>query len=196
MSPGIAALCVYCGSAVGTTPSHRDAADRLGRVLAEARVRLIFGGGRVGMMGVIADAVVRHGGKATGIIPTFLEAREVGHRGIDDLRIVDSMHVRKQLMFELSDAFAILPGGYGTLDETFEIVTWRLLGMHAKPIVIVNQDGYWDPLIALIDHCRRQGFVSERRDLYHIVSDVEEILPLVARLAELEPQVMIRPSRI
>jgi uncharacterized protein (TIGR00730 family) len=196
MNPGIATLCVYCGSAVGVRPAHRAAGERLGRILAEREVRLVFGGGRVGLMGVIADAVVRHGGKVTGIIPTFLEAREVGHRGIDDLRIVDSMHVRKQLMFELSDAFAILPGGYGTLDETFEIITWRLLGMHDKPVVIVNQDGYWTPLIELIEHCRREGFASERRDLFHVVADVDEVLPAIARSAEPDRRVMIRPSRI
>ena len=195
MNPSITSLCVYCGSAVGLAPTYRAAGERLGRLLAEQGVRLVFGGGRIGMMGVIADAVVRHGGKVTGIIPNFLEAREVGHRGIDDLRIVDSMHVRKQLMFDLADAFAILPGGYGTLDETFEIITWRLLGMHDKPVVIVNQDGYWSPLIDLIEHCRREGFVSERSDLYRIVADVDEVLPALAAEAEASPRRMSRPSR-
>jgi uncharacterized protein (TIGR00730 family) len=194
MSPGITSLCVYCGSAVGRTPAYRAAGERLGRMLAEHDVRLVFGGGRIGMMGIIADAVVRHGGKVTGVIPTFLETREVGHHGIDDLRIVDSMHVRKQLMFELSDAFAILPGGYGTLDETFEIITWRLLGMHDKPVVIVNQDGYWSPLLDLIEHCRREGFVSERSDVYRVVADVDEVLPALVEAAE-APRVMSRPSR-
>ena len=195
MNAGLTSLCVYCGSAVGRTPAYREAGERLGRLLAVHEVRLVFGGGRIGMMGVIADAVVRHGGKVTGIIPSFLEAREVGHRGIDDLRVVDSMHMRKQLMFELSDAFAILPGGYGTLDETFEIITWRLLGMHDKPVVIVNQDDYWLPLIDLIEHCRREGFVSERRDLFRVVANVDEVLPALMEAAEAAPRQVSRPSR-
>jgi len=195
VTPTLTSLCIYCGSAVGRSLRYRAAAERLGRDLAANDVRLIYGGGRVGIMGVIADAVIANGGKATGVIPTFLETREVGHHGIDDLRVVDSMHVRKQLMFDLADAFAILPGGYGTLDETFEIITWRLLAMHDKPVVIVNQDGYWDKLLALIEHCRDEGFVSQRRDLFQVVSDVDELLPALMAASETPPRQASQPSR-
>lgn len=195
MTSPLTSLCVYCGSAIGRSSQYRQAAERLGRDLAANDVRLIYGGGRIGMMGVIADAVIANGGKVTGVIPTFLETREVGHHGIDDLRVVDSMHVRKQLMFDLADAFAILPGGYGTLDETFEIITWRLLAMHDKPVVIVNQDGYWDPLLALIEHCRDEGFVSERRDLYQVVGGVDELLPALLAAIETPPRQVSQPSR-
>lgn len=195
MNAGLSSLCVYCGSAVGRAPAYREAGERLGRLLAEHDVRLVFGGGRIGMMGVIADAVVRHGGKVTGIIPNFLEAREVGHHGIDDLRIVDSMHVRKQLMFELSDAFAILPGGYGTLDETFEIITWRQLRLHDKPIMLVDANGYWQPFLRLVDHVIREGLARpECRQLFTLVPDVDEVVAALRR--QPEPLVPDLPERL
>lgn len=194
MSPSIASLCVYCGSANGHDPVYRAVAERLGRQLAEHDIRLIYGGGGVGLMGALADAVVRHGGRVTGIIPSFLETREAGNRRIDDLRVVDSMHARKQLMFELSDAFAILPGGFGTLDEFFEILTWRQLGQHDKPIVLINEADYWTPLLNLIEHGHRAGFMSDRRALFQVVEQVDDLLPLLA--AEHEPHHAEATTRI
>jgi uncharacterized protein (TIGR00730 family) len=181
MTASINSLCVYCGAAVGRDPAYRALAERLGRHIAESNVRLIYGGGRVGLMGVIADAVKAAGGQVTGIIPNFLEAREVGNRQVDELRVVDSMHARKQLMFELSDAFCILPGGFGTLDEFFEIITWRQLGQHDKPIVILNETGYWDPLLRLVEHGRRAGFMADPAPLYEVVDRAEEVIPVLSR---------------
>ena len=176
------ALCVYCGSSVGAKPQIQDAARRLGRLMAESRIRLVYGGGRVGLMGVIADAVLDGGGEVVGIIPEFLDTREVGHRGVTELHIVDSMHARKSLMIELSDAFAVLPGGFGTLDETFEVLTWRQLRLHDKPIMLVDLDGYWNPFLGLVDHLIAQGFVHPScRDLFTVVTSVEEVVTAVSQ---------------
>lgn len=191
----ISSLCVYCGSAVGADPVYRDSAVRLGRIMAENRIRLVYGGGRVGLMGVVADSVIAHGGTAVGVIPEFLETREVGHRGVSELQIVDSMHSRKNLMFEQSDAFAVLPGGFGTLDEAFEIITWRQLQLHDKPIVLINVADYWRPLLDLADHVIRQGLARpECRDLFTVVSDVDEVLAAIRR--EPEPAIPDRPQRL
>lgn len=178
-------LCVYCGAGLGANLRHRQAARRLGRLMAENGVRLIYGGARIGLMGMLADAVIEAGGAAMGIIPQHLDAREVGHRGITELRIVESMHERKNLMFELSDAFAILPGGFGTLDETFEMITWRQLGLHDKPILLVNLDGYWDPLLRLIDHVIAEGFAHpDSRRLYTVVNGIEGVIATMRRLPQ------------
>lgn len=191
----ISSLCVYCGSAVGADPVYRDSAVRLGRIMAENRIRLVYGGGRVGLMGVVADSVIAHGGTAVGVIPEFLETREVGHRGVSELQIVDSMHSRKNLMFEQSDAFAVLPGGFGTLDEAFEIITWRQLQLHDKPIVLINVADYWRPFLDLADHVIRQGLARpECRDLFTVVSDVDEVLAAIRR--EPEPAIPDRPQRL
>jgi uncharacterized protein (TIGR00730 family) len=191
----ISSLCVYCGSGVGTDPIYRESAARLGRILAENDIRLIYGGGRVGLMGVVADAVVAAGGNAVGVIPEFLETREVGHHGVSELHIVDSMHIRKNLMFEESDAFAVLPGGFGTLDEAFEIITWRQLGLHDKPIVLIDVGGYWQPLLHLMDHVIAHGFARpEIRRLYTIVSDVDQVLAAIRR--QPEPALPDRAERL
>ncbi len=191
----ISSLCVYCGSSVGTDPVYRAAAERLGRVMAENRIRLVYGGGRIGLMGILADSVVAAGGSAVGVIPEFLETREVGHQGVDELHIVDSMHSRKNLMFELSDAFAVLPGGFGTLDETFEIITWRQLRLHDKPIVVIDIDGYWRPLLRLVDHVIGRGFARpEYRGLFTVVDDVNDVIAAIRK--EPEPSVPDRPSRL
>ena len=171
-------LCVYCGSSTGNQPVYRDAADALGRAMAEAGMRLIFGCGGVGLMGVLCDSVIRHGGHVTGIIPGFLREREAHRGGLDELYVVESMHERKQMMFEQSDAFAILPGGFGTLDELFEMITWRQLELHDKPIVLVNIHGYWDPLIALAHHQVEEGFVRPRHlELLSVVARAEDVIP-------------------
>lgn len=142
----LSSLCVYCGSSNDGPGSHRAAAVALGRMMAERGIRLIYGGGGVGVMGAIADAVMEAGGEVTGIIPNFLMHQEVGNRKITSLEVVENMHERKSRMAELSDGFLILPGGLGTLEEFFEILTWRKLGLHDKPIGILNIDGYWDRL--------------------------------------------------
>jgi hypothetical protein len=154
-------------------------------LLAQAGIELVYGGGRVGLMGLVADAVLASGGRVTGIIPRHLHEREVGHVGLSDLVVVDSMHERKRRMFEMSDAFAVLPGGLGTLDETLEIITWKQLALHDKPIVIVDVAGYWTTLFALIRHTVASGFAShDAPRLYDVVARVEELLPALAGAPE------------
>lgn len=191
----ISSLCVYCGSSAGIDPLYRAVAERLGRLMAENRIRLVYGGGRIGLMGILADAVIAAGGAAVGVIPEFLETREVGHQGVDELHIVDSMHSRKNLMFELSDAFAVLPGGFGTLDEAFEIITWRQLKLHDKPIVLIDAGGYWRPLLRLIDHVIARGFARpEYRELFTVVPNVEDVFAAIRK--EPEPSVPDLPERL
>src|SRR6266516_4674709 len=155
----INAVCVYCGSNAGTEPTVGEAAGQFGRILAEGGVRLIYGGGSVGLMGILADAVLTHGGKATGIIPDFLTQRERPRRLGQERIITRDMHERKRVMFERADAFVALPGGIGTLEELVEQLTWAQLGRHKKPILILNMEHFWDPLCALIEHMRRLEFI-------------------------------------
>lgn len=175
MAP-ISSVCVYCGSRKGDEPIWRRAAERLGRGLAERGIELVYGGGTIGLMGEVANAALAAGGRVIGVIPTHLDKHEIGHRGVTELHVVESMHQRKFMMFEKSDAFVILPGGIGTLDETFEIVTWRQLHLHDKPVVLVNQDGYWEPFLKLIDHIIERDFASVGiRRLFQVVDDVDEV---------------------
>ena len=169
-------LCVYCGSATGLDHRYRDAARELGDALAKGGIELIFGGGRVGLMGVLADAVEAAGGRAVGIIPERLRAAELAHPGASELVIVKGMHERKAVMAERADAFAVLPGGIGTLDETFEILTWRQLGLHDKPIFLVDVAGYWQPLRGLLDQLAAHGFTAP------VVPRLLQIVPSVAEL--------------
>jgi len=174
----IRSVCVYCGSSGRGPESHHEAARRLGTMLAENGIRLVFGGGHVGLMGVTADATLAAGGEAIGIIPDFLQDRELGHNGCTELIVTDSMHSRKQKMAELADAFAILPGGLGTLDETFEIITWKQLRLHDKPIVVVDVDGYWEPLRLMVEHMIAQRYLRPaQRNLFQVVRSVDEVLP-------------------
>jgi len=169
-------LCVYCGSHPGLDPGPRAAAAALGRALARSRTTLVFGGGRVGLMGVIADACLGAGGTAVGIIPRHLHDIEVGHQGVSELVVVPNMHERKRQMAERADAFAVLPGGLGTLDELFEILTWRQLGLHDLPILVLDLDGYWAPLTALIDHAVASGFArASHRALLQVVPTVDAL---------------------
>jgi uncharacterized protein (TIGR00730 family) len=171
----IKSVCVYCGSSSQVDQKYRDAAVELGRAMAERGVELVYGGGRVGLMGLIADACLGAGGRVTGIIPEFLERYEVGHGAVSELLVVESMHERKQLMAERSDGFLVLPGGFGTLDETFEILTWKQLKLHDKPIVVLNIDGFWTPLLTLIDHVIGQNFARpEMRQLLRVADGIEE----------------------
>jgi uncharacterized protein (TIGR00730 family) len=178
-------LCVYCGSSGRVDETYRAAATRFGGLMAQADIDLVYGGGRVGLMGLVADAVLAGGGRVTGIIPGHLHDQEVGHSGVSELIVVDNMHERKKRMFDLSDAFVVLPGGLGTLDETFEIVTWRQLKLHDKPLIIVNVGGYWAPLAALIDHAVSSGFAPPHaHSFYSLVDDVEAVLPALAAAPE------------
>ena len=175
--PGLRSLCVFCGSRVGADPRFAEAAEQLGRALAERGVRLVYGGGDIGLMGVVMRSVLAHGGEVCGVIPDFLMRREVGNPALTELVVVDSMHARKQRMFALADAFAILPGGLGTLDEAIEIITWRQLGLHGKPISVLNVAGYWACLEALIEQVIAAGFADPAiRGLFSVSEDVPSLL--------------------
>ena len=154
-------LCVFCGSNLGTSPVYRDAAVVMGKLLANRGIELVYGGGNIGLMGVLADAALESGGRVIGVIPESLMAKEVGHARLTELRIVKSMHERKALMADLSDGFIAMPGGFGTFEEFCEIVTWAQLGIHAKPCGLLNVEGYYDPLLELFDHAVREGFLRE-----------------------------------
>jgi uncharacterized protein (TIGR00730 family) len=180
----INAVCVYCGSSPGTDPAFVGAARSFGKILAESGVRLVFGGGSVGLMGALADAVVDHGGTATGVIPEFLTERERPRRLTQNLIVTRDMHERKRTMFERADAFVALPGGIGTLEEIVEQLTWAQLGRHKKPILIANINGYWDPLLTLIEHMRSLKFLPpELRVSFLVAKRVEEILPKLREAA-------------
>ena len=153
-------ICVFCGSSSGNRPEYRTAAEAMGRELVRRNIALVYGGGNVGLMGTIADAVLRAGGEAVGVIPENIMAREVGHNRLTKLHVVHSMHERKALMADLSDAFVALPGGFGTLEEFCEVVTWTQLGLHAKPCGILNVLGYYTPLLAMFDHAVVQRFLK------------------------------------
>ncbi len=175
--PEIRSLCVYCGAHVGHNPNHRAAAEELGRALAGRGIELVFGGGRVGMMGILADACLAAGGRVVGIIPRHLHIAEVAHTGVSELVVVENMHARKRLMAERSDAFAVLPGALGTLDETMEMATWRQIGLHELPIALLDVDGYWQPLLRLIDHAIGEGYGTERlHGFFQVASTVEALL--------------------
>jgi uncharacterized protein (TIGR00730 family) len=172
----IRGIGVFCGSSSRVDGVHRSAAAELGTAIAARGMCLVYGGGRIGLMGILADAAIAGGGRVIGVIPEFLRGLEVAHTGLTELRIVPTMHDRKRVMFELADAFVVLPGGFGTLDETIEIVTWRQLGLHDKPVVVVDVGGFWQPLRALIAAIVGQGFAHpEHANLLTIVSSVAEV---------------------
>jgi uncharacterized protein (TIGR00730 family) len=174
----IKAVCVYCGSGPGNNPKFVESARTFGRILAENNIRLVYGGGSIGLMGAIADSVIDHGGQVTGIIPDFLKAREMMFRRAQEIIVTRDMHERKRLMFERADAFVALPGGVGTLEELVEQMTWAQLGRHKKPILMVNVDRFWDPLCALLDHMRDMQFIRAGLAVAPlVVNNVEDILP-------------------
>lgn len=175
----IRSICVFCGASVGNDPAYAAAAAELGRLMAERGIRLVFGAGHIGMMGTVADAVLGNGGEAVGVIPEFLKDRELAHTGLTELHVVDSMHTRKQLMFELSDAFIVLPGGFGTLDELFEMITWRQLDRHRKPVVLISTKGYWEPFEAMVQRIVDTEFAHGSLEGYFTVApDPAEALAL------------------
>src|SRR5215472_8588938 len=170
-------ICVFCGSSVGARPAYAAAAKELGELMARRGIGLVFGGGCIGLMGTIADAVLAGGGEAIGVIPAGLMQREIGHRGVTKLHVVETMHQRKALMADLSDAFIALPGGYGTLEEFAEILTWSQLGIQVKPCALLNIEGYWDGLLSFLDHAVGEDFVRpENRDMIVVGTGPEEIL--------------------
>mgnify|MGYP003571219541 CR=1 FL=1 len=177
----IHSICVYCGSSPGTSVRYVEAGKTLGAAIAGANLRLVYGGGAKGVMGAVASGAMSAGGKVTGIIPRFLmnkEATENALAQLDELVTTEDMHQRKHIMFEKSDAFVALPGGIGTLEEIVEIMTWAQLGRHSKPIVFANLDGFWDPMLALLDHMRAEGFVHTGDRVRPLVIDrVEDIVP-------------------
>ncbi|HEY9871339.1 MAG TPA: TIGR00730 family Rossman fold protein [Candidatus Obscuribacterales bacterium] len=173
-------LCIFCGALPGIRPAYRQAAERLGCLLAERQIAIVYGGGRVGLMGALADAALAAGGRVTGIIPRALFDRELGHNGVTELRIVGSMHERKAMMEELSDGFIALPGGFGTFEEIFEMITWLQLGVHGKPCALLNIEGYFDALAGFVEHASAEGFItSEDRDLLLVDDDPERLLDRV-----------------
>jgi uncharacterized protein (TIGR00730 family) len=183
-------VCVFCGSNTGRNPAYRRLAEDLGRSLAARGLGVVYGGGRVGLMGALADAALAAGGEVIGVIPRALMDREIGHRGLTDLRIVGSMHERKALMAELADGFVALPGGIGTLEELFEVWTWAQLGLHGKPCGLLDADGFFRPLVGFLDHLVLTGFVqSAHRGMLHTADTPEALLaafadyqaPLVAK---------------
>jgi uncharacterized protein (TIGR00730 family) len=174
-------LCVFCGSATGNRPAYHKAAEQLGHLLVEHGIELVYGGGNIGLMGILADIVLARGGRVTGVIPDSLMVREVGHRGLTELRIVHSMHERKALMSDLSDGFIALPGGFGTLEEFCEVVTWSQLGLQSKPCGLLNVEKYYHPLLELFDQAVREGFLSkENRGLVLDDSDPARLLEKMA----------------
>lgn len=181
----IKSICVFCGASAGRDPAQAEAAYRLGLLMATQGIRLVYGGGDVGLMGKVAAGVMENGGHAIGVIPEHLMKMEVGHHGLSELIVVDSMHARKARMFDMADAFAVLPGGLGTLDETFEILTWKQLGLHVKPVVLLNENGFWAPLIAMVEAMVQAGFVAPRhRELFKVADNVDDVIALASAQAQ------------
>ncbi|WP_072393768.1 TIGR00730 family Rossman fold protein [Hyphomicrobium sp. CS1GBMeth3] len=180
---GVRSVCVYCGSGAGEGPAYAEAARTLGRSLGENGVRLVYGGGGLGLMGEVARAALDAGGEVTGIIPSFLVEREHMLREVTDLMVTTDMHERKKLMFDRSDAFVALPGGIGTLEELVEQLTWAQLGQHTKPIVVANIANFWDPFLALLEHMRNEAFIRRGLEVrFGVVSEAAQILPRVTEL--------------
>ena len=184
----LSAICIYCGSGAGADPAFEGAAIELGRLLARENIRLVYGGGSLGLMGASARACLEAGGKVTGIIPQFLVDRELMLADVTELIVTADMHERKRLMFEHSDAFVALPGGIGTLEEVVEQMTWAQLGRHSKPIMLANVAGFWDPLVTLLAHMKDSAFIRPGFDLsYGVADSIDDILPKMRkRLTQLE----------
>jgi uncharacterized protein (TIGR00730 family) len=182
-------VCVFCGSSTPADPRYRDAARALGALVARRGIDLVYGAGGVGLMGELADAALGHGGRVIGVIPAGLFAREVGHTGLTELHEVASMHERKQLMYDLSDAFVALPGGLGTLEELAEVATWSQLGLHGKPIVLLDVDGFWEPLVSQLDRMAGVGLLKPAsRDLIQRTRSAEEALRVLAAAEPAHPE--------
>lgn len=180
-------LCVYCGSSPGHRPEYSAAATLLGRTMAERGIALVYGGGKVGLMGTIADAVLAHGGTAIGVIPQALLDKEVGHTGLTELHVVGSMHERKQMMADRADAFVAMPGGVGTYEELFETFTWLQLGYHAKPVGLLNVAGFYDGLLAFMQHTVNEGFLKQiHADLLRVADSPAAVLEVLASTPQVQ----------
>jgi uncharacterized protein (TIGR00730 family) len=187
--PSLKSLCVYCGSGLGTHPAYEEAARELGRAMAESGICLVYGGGSVGLMGTVARSVLDAGGSVTGIIPRFLQSRERPMSDLTELIVTDDMHQRKMLMFENADAFVALPGGVGTLEELVEQMTWAQLGRHQKPVLLANIEGFWGPLIKLLDQMRRVGFIRAELEVSCLVAErAADIVPMLERTLAARPE--------
>ena len=178
-------ICVFCGSNLGSRPVYRAATEQLAAILVQHGIELVYGGGNIGLMGILADSVLADGGTVIGVIPDSLMAREVGHRGLTDLRVVSSMHERKALMSDLSNAFLALPGGFGTFEEFCEVVTWSQLGIQEKPCGLLNVNGYYDPLLRLFDNAVREGFLHP--DNRALVLDADDPERLLEKMSQFRP---------
>ena len=176
----LTSICVYCGSSTGTNPVYRDHAIRLAQLFADNKIRLVNGGGGIGLMGIMADAILASGGECTGVIPVGLKEKELAHKGMTELIIVPDMHSRKLMMVNLSDAFIAFPGGFGTLDELFETLTWSQLHLHQKPVIVYNPNGYFDHLLKQADHMLAEGFLNNSsRSLLMSTDKIENLLPML-----------------
>jgi uncharacterized protein (TIGR00730 family) len=185
----IKTVCVYCGSGPGTNPHFIESAKAFGKALAESGIRLVYGGGSLGIMGAVASSVLDHGGMVTGIIPDFLKLRENALKRVQEMIVTPDMHERKRLMFEHSDAFVALPGGIGTLEELVEQLTWQQLGRHSKPVLLANIDGFWEPLFALLSHMRETQFIRQGLSVDILKADrVDDILPRLQAAAAKAPE--------
>jgi len=186
----IRSICVYCGSGPGADPAFAAGARAFGKILAHNKIRLVYGGGAIGLMGEVASSVLDHGGEVTGIIPEFLKERELALKRVQELVVTPNLHQRKQIMFERADAFVALPGGVGTLEELVEQLTWAQLGRHKKPILIANINGFWNPLRVLLEHMTELKFIRPELSVRYIVVDrVEEILPKLTEAVRDAPAV-------
>lgn len=180
----IRSICVYCGSGAGSDPAFAEAAEALGKSMAQAGIRLVYGGGNVGLMGIVARAVLDNGGEVSGIIPEFLKARELMLPDAQETIVVPDMHTRKRLMFEKADAFVAMPGGIGTLEELVEQMTWAQLGQHTKPILMLNTKNFWKPLLVLLEHMRETGFIRPGLEIKYLVSEKpEDVVPMLLSVA-------------
>jgi uncharacterized protein (TIGR00730 family) len=186
LATAIRSICVFCGSASGARPEYAAAARELGELLAREGIGIVYGGGHVGMMGQVADAALAAGGHVVGVVPQHLMRPEVAHQGLDELIVVESMHTRKRTMAERADAFVVLPGGFGTFEEMFEMVTWLQLRLHAKPVGLVNCLGYFDHLLAFLHHAAAEGFIRPQHRSLLLVDAAPA--PLVKRMLELAPE--------
>lgn len=177
----ISSVCVYCGTGADVNPLFRQTAEDLGKTLANSNLALVYGGGRVGLMGLVAKGATENGGHVVGVIPAHIQDKEERNDDISEVHIVDSMHTRKMMMAERSDAFVVLPGGMGTLDEMFEILTWKYLRLHDKPVIILNVGGYYDPLVAMLRHMSVQGFTPAwQLELFTVATSIDEAMAALA----------------
>ena len=181
----INSLCIYCGSRSSNNENFQILAKRMGEILAKNNIKLVYGGGNVGLMGIIATSTLENGGEVHGIIPSHLHETEVAHEHLTKLTIVDNMHQRKRMMFDQSDAFIVLPGSIGTLDETIEAITWKQLKLHDKPIILLNSENYWEPFIELLKNIISYDFMTDDTlKLFNVVNSVEEVIPLLEELPD------------